>query len=88
MIGITYMGLKSGLKRQSLGVKYVIAICETLNIWPNQFFGWSAVAAEQNNTQNGIMNQSIDSKSIEILQSEIEQKNQQINILLNILNKQ
>ena len=37
-IGMTYMGLKSGLERQSLGVKYVSAICEILKITPNQFF--------------------------------------------------
>lgn len=38
---MTLRGFRDGMNRQTLGMKAIEAICTTLEITPNQFFGWN-----------------------------------------------
>ena len=85
--GLTYDGLRNGMNKQSLGMIKVLKICESVGITPNQFFG---IEDHQtiNATQYGLSNsQNIGSAGIEILQQQLNKKDEQIDHLLNLLNK-
>lgn len=88
-IGLTYMGLKSGLERQSIGAKYVAAICEMLQITPNDFYHVHTDALVQHNNieQTGIMNMQQVEIGMDTLRQQLAEKDKQIDKLLNILNK-
>lgn len=88
-IGMTYMGLKSGLERQSLGVKYVSAICEMLKITPNQFFRIpeNATIIGNNIQQTGAVNMQQVQDGMDILHEQLRKKDEQIDKLLTLLNK-
>lgn len=86
--GLTYDGLRNGMIKQSLGMTKVIRICEVVGITPNQFLGWNEEKTTYNTTQVGMMNnQQIGAAGIEILQQQLQTKDEQIKQLLNLLNK-
>lgn len=86
-LGLTYMGLKSGLERQSLGVKYVFTICEILQITPNQFFRIAdhSVSVGTINSQTGVVNVQQMQSSIDTLSQQLTKKDEQIATLLELL---
>ena len=88
-IGLTYQGLRSALDRQSLGVKYVAAICNTLQISPNQFFRLPENPIQIGNQveQNGLVNMQQIQDGMDILRDQLAVKDRQIEILLNLLSK-
>lgn len=88
-IGMTYMGLKSGLERQSLGVKYVSAICEILKITPNQFFRLpdTTTVIGNNVQQTGTFNLQQIQDGMDVLREQLAVKDRQIEQLLTLLNK-
>ena len=86
--GLTYDGLRNGMNKQSLGMTKVLRICEYVGISPNQFFGYESIGQTFNTTQVGVMNnQSIGAAGIEILQQQLQAKDEQIKQLLQLLNK-
>lgn len=87
LIGMTYQGLKASLNNQKMGMDKVDALCKVLRITPNEFFGWKdVVPTTYNATQVGMLNnQNIG--GIELLQKQLEVKDEQIKQLLNLLNK-
>lgn len=87
-IGITYQGLKSALDRQSLGVKYVINICNLLHITPNQFFHLENNITNNNGYIHGLLNtQNVGIAGIDVLKEQLTKKDEQIDKLLTLLNK-
>lgn len=94
-IGITTQGLAKGMKKQSLGMLVVKALCDELNITPNRFYGYETSGQTFNTTQVGVMNsQNIGAMGVEILQQQlavkdeqIKQLSEQIKQLLQLLNK-
>lgn len=86
-IGITTQGLAKGMKNQSLGMLVVKALCDELSISPNRFYGVETPTI--NATQYGLANsQNIGATGIEILQQQLQTKDEQIKQLLQLLNKQ
>lgn len=94
-IGVTPQGLAKGMKKQSLGMLTIKALCDELKITPNRFFGVGDMQQQFNTTQVGMLNsQNIGAAGIELLQQQlaikdeqIGQLHEQINKLLNLLNK-
>lgn len=86
-IGITTQGLAKGMKKQSLGMLVVKALCDELKITPNRFYGYET-SNTINATQYGISNsQNIGAIGVEILQQQLAMKDEQIKQLLQLLNK-
>lgn len=86
--GLTYDGLRNGMIKQSLGMTKVLRICEAVGITPNQFFGWNEEKSTYNTNQVGMVNnQNIGAAGIEILQQQLQTKDEQIKILLELLKK-
>lgn len=87
-IGITTQGLAKGMKRQSLGMLIVKALCDELGISPNRFYGYEQAGQTFNTTQVGVMNsQNIGASNIEILHQQLSVKDEQIKELLELLKK-
>ena len=87
-IGVTPQGLAKGMKKQSLGMLTIKALCGEIKITPNRFFGIDDIQQQFNTTQLGISNtQNIGAAGIEILQQQLATKDEQIKQLLNLLNK-
>ncbi len=87
-IGITTQGLAKGMKKQSLGMLVVKALCDELKITPNRFYGYETSGQTFNTTQVGVMNsQNIGASNIEILHQQLSVKDEQIKHLLQLLNK-
>lgn len=87
-IGITTQGLAKGMKKQSLGMLVVKALCDELGISPNRFYGYESSGQTYNTTQVGVMNsQNIGATNIEILHQQLSVKDEQINQLIQLLNK-
>lgn len=88
-IGLTRQGLLSALSRQSLGVRYVAAICNILQISPNQFFRLPEQPIKIGNhvEQNGIVNTQQIQEGMDILREQLAVKDRQIETLLNLLSK-
>lgn len=87
-VGITTQGLAKGMKKQSLGMLVVKALCDELNISPNRFYGYETSGQTINTTQVGVMNnQNIGAMGVEILQQQLATKDEQIKQLLQLLNK-
>lgn len=85
--GLTYDGLRNGMNKQSLGMTKILKICEYVGITPNHFFGYEP-SNTINATQYGISNsQNIGAAGIEILQQQLQTKDEQIKQLLHLLNK-
>lgn len=86
--GLTYDGLRNGMIKQSLGMTKVLRICEAVGITPNQFFGWNEEKSTYNTNQVGMVNnQNIGAAGIEILQQQLQTKDEQIKILLELIKK-
>lgn len=86
--GLTSHGLKYALQNKTVKSEVIPTICSILNITPNQFFNWDSNSATYNTTQVGVMNtQNIGSASIEILQQQLQKKDEQIDLLIQLLNK-
>lgn len=88
-IGITRQGLQSGLERQSLGVRFVTAICNELKITPNQFFRMpeNTTIIGNNIQQTGAVNMQQIQDGMDILREQLAVKDRQIEQLLTLLNK-
>lgn len=93
--GMTLRGFRDGMNKRTLGIKALEAVCNKMNISPNEFLGWEIKQPTYNTTQVGVMNnQQIGAAGIEILQQQlitkddqIKELNDQIKQLLNLLNK-
>lgn len=86
--GMTPHGLKYAIQKKTLQGGVIFTICSILNITPNQFFNWDTDSATYNTTQVGVMNnQSIGAAGIEILQQQLQTKDEQIKQLLQLLDK-
>lgn len=90
-IGISTAGLKKGIDKVKLGWDYISKICDTLSISPNQFFGWEeetpsvgsgnfASHITGGNTQNS-------NEAIKALNSQLKEKDKQIDRLLKIIER-
>lgn len=87
-IGLTPQGLIKGMKKQSLGMLTIKALCDELKITPNKFFGVDDIKQQFTTSQVGMVNnQQIGAAGIEILQQQLQTKDEQIKQLLNLLNK-
>lgn len=87
--GMTPHGLKYALQDKTVKGEVISTLCKILNITPNHFFNWDADPTTYNTTQVGVMNnQSIGAAGIEILQQQLQTKDEQIKQLLQLLNKQ
>jgi len=87
LVEMTDNGFKMSIESGNFAAKNVILICEKLNISPNEFFGGisdSSIAISQYGTQNSQTN---NLSHICALERQLEIKDQQIEALLNILNK-
>lgn len=85
--GISYDGLRNGMNKKSLGMMKVLKICECIGITPNQFFGIEP-SSTINATQFGISNsQQIGSTGIGVLEQQLRKKDEQIDLLIQLLNK-
>ena len=88
-IGMTRQGLAGAMERQSLGVRYVAAICNFLQITPNQFFRIPEKPIQIGNhvEQNGMVNMQQIQSGMDILKDQLAVKDRQIEQLLTLLNK-
>lgn len=83
-VGLTPEGLKRGLDKQSLAMRYVVPICKSLCITPNRFFGISEGGSKQvqngglGNTQNMV-------QESDTLREQLKIKDEQISSLLDII---
>lgn len=91
-LGITLEGLKRGLNNESLSFRYVMPICDLLEITPNEFFRVNSNSGDTGCNKFG-QNQTINQVPVElndtlvILRSQLKEKDMQIEKLLNLLNK-
>ena len=95
-VGITQDGLKRGIDKQSLAIRYVVPLCQSLCITPNQFFG-EAEPIKRNIQQNqtgGVGNTQTMNVGLSALQHQLvekdrqlAEKDRQIARLLDLLNK-
>ena len=87
LVNMTDNGFKSSIETGNFAAKNVILICEKLKISPNQFFvleSDSSVTINQSGMQNSQTN---NLSSISVLEKQLEVKDQQIERLMNLLNK-
>lgn len=86
--GMTPHGLKYAIQKKTLQSGVISTICNILSITPNQFFNWEIDSSTFNTTQVGVMNsQNIGAAGIEILQQQLQTKDEQINQLHQLLNQ-
>lgn len=85
---MTLRGFRVGMINRTLQIKAIEAVCNRLNITPNQFLGWKEDLSTYQTNQLGVVNnQNIGTSGIEILQQQLSVKDEQIMQLLNLLNK-
>ena len=83
-IGLSYDGLKNCLLNQSLSLRYVLPLCQSLCITPNRFFG--VTAPEMSVTTQQIQNggngnsQTIGSDIVPYLRQQLKEKDEQIKV--------
>ena len=85
LVNMTDNGFKSSIETGNFAAKNVILICEKLKISPNQFFGLesdSSVTINQSGMQNSQTN---NLSSISALEKQLEVKDSQISVLLDLL---
>ena len=75
-IGMSYQGLKTGIETGRLASDKVYELCDFLNISPNTFFEWEITHPIESS-----------SVTLQMLQEQLAQKDQQITDLLAALNK-
>lgn len=85
---MTLRGFRVGMINRTLQIKAIEAVCNRLNITPNQFFGWKEDLSTYQTNQLGVVNnQNIGTSGMDILQHQLVVKDEQIKQLLNLLNK-
>ena len=78
-IGMTYQGFKTSLETNKLDADKIELLCHALEITPNRFFGWKETVKKQQIQNGGIGNtQHMDSCAVELLQSQLKIKDEQI----------
>ena len=87
-IGLSYEGLKKGIMNGSLAIRYVVPLCNSLGISPNELLGVLDSKTGNSQVQNGGIGnvQNMDA-STAILKEQLRIKDEQINKLLNIMSK-
>lgn len=89
-LGITLEGLKRGLNNESLSIRYLVPICDFLNITPNDFFKTKTQVGDTGCNKFGT-NQTINqfpnelTETIAILREQLKEKDAQINNLISKL---
>lgn len=84
---LTDTGIKRGLNKQSLAFRYVLLICNSVGITPNQFFGVDSTNGIHQTQNGGVGNTQIVDQGIAALKEQLRVKDDQINKLLNIISK-
>ena len=77
-IGMTYQGLKAGMQSGKLASDKVLALCKTLEISPNAFYGWEQIMP---------LGPATPAMAIELLREQLSIKDKQISDLLSLLHK-
>ena len=86
-IGITQAGLKRGMENGTLGLRFVMPICECLHITPNKLFGVSDGNITSQTQNGGVGNTQIMEDGTATLQEQLHEKDRQIDRLLTLLEK-
>ena len=84
-VGMSENGFNESIKSGNFKAKNVILVCEKLKISPNEFFGFdtnSSVTINQSGMQNSQTN---NLSSISALEKQLEVKDSQISVLLDLL---
>ena len=77
--GLTLQGLRKGMNNFSLGYHAIESICSTLEITPNQFFGWEDNIKKQQIQNGGVGNtQQMDTHAVDILHQQLTAKDEQL----------
>lgn len=85
---MTLRGFRDAINNNTLSARAIIPICIKLGIAPNDFLSWDKKLSTYNSNQVGVFNtQNIGSAGIEILQQQLQTKDEQIKQLLQLLNK-
>lgn len=82
-VGITLEGLKRGIDNQSLSIKYIPQLCKSLCITPDELLGFTIDPRKTFNvdhTEKDIVK--IDAKAFELIKKQLEEKDKQIDKLL------
>lgn len=79
-LGLSYSGLKRAMMQQSLSMRNIVPLCDALSIDPNKFFGFKTANLDHSQTQYGGHGntQYMDSGAIDILRSQLLEKDRQI----------
>lgn len=84
-ISMSYTGLRDAMNNGTLPAKKIVLLCKTLNIQPNEFFGWGEVGGNSYE-QIGISNtQNVGVAGFDILREQLLTKDEQISKLLALL---
>lgn len=87
-VGMTLHGLKAGVQKKTLQSQVIFTLCNLLSITPNRFFNWDDDKTTYNTNQVGMVNnQNIGAAGIEILQQQLQTKDEQIKQLFELLKK-
>lgn len=85
---MTLRGFRVGMINRTLQIKAIEAVCNRLNITPNQFIGWKEdISTFQTNQLGVVNNQNIGASGIDILQQQLAVKDKQIESLMQLLSK-
>ena len=87
-LSMTPNGFKSSIEKQTLPISKVKLLCEFTGISVEDFFGVSATEPSSIQTAVGIANTNNSDLVIQTLREELHQKNEQINSLLRLIQKQ
>lgn len=85
--GVTLDGLRKGLERESLAIRFVVPLCKALCITPNQFFNMDDAAKSYQTQNGGFGNTQIMSSNANTLADQLREKDKQIQRLLDLLEK-
>lgn len=80
---MTLRGFREAFNKKSLGAKAIVAVCNKLCITPNDLFEWSD-ECDSLDGNDGCKQTYMD---VSVLQSQLEEKDKQINRLLDLLSK-
>lgn len=85
---MTLRGFRVGMINRTLQIKAVDSVCKMLGITPNDFFGWNDGSSTYNTNMVGDNHHNnIGTAGIEILQQQLQTKDEQIKQLLELLKK-
>lgn len=86
-IGLSYEGLKKGITNGSLAIRFVVPLCKSLGISPNELLGVPDKTGNSQVQNGGVGNVQRMDAGTAILQEQLRIKDEQINKLLNIMSK-